>query len=75
MKGIKKNDRFVDIETGAEWIFDCKTRAPDMSNGPGVKPTMSWTYVFFNRAGERRFIHEQRMDATFRTDDAAVSGG
>jgi len=73
MKNIKKNDRFLDIETGAEWIFDCKTRAPGKDNGPKEKPTMSWTYVFFNRAGERRFIHEQRVDTVFRSNDPAVN--
>ena len=69
MKILKKNDRFVDLENGSEWTFDCKTRGPDIDNGKG-KPTVTWTCVLYNKNGERRFIPESKMAQTFRRWEA-----
>ena len=64
IKKLKKNDRLVDIETGAEWVFDCKTRGPDIVTGD--KPIVSWTCVLYNRAGERRFVPETKLASLYR---------
>ena len=76
MKLLKKNDRLIDIETDTEWIFNCKTRGPDSSNGPDNKPSVTWTCVLYNKAGERRFIPETKMASMFkrRETPAAASG-
>lgn len=66
MKILKKNDRFIDLENESEWTFDCKTRGPDISTGTDTKPTVTWTCVLFNKKGERRFIPESKMAATFK---------
>jgi len=66
MKVLKKNDRLIDLETETEWVFNCKTRGPDISNGPDHKPTVTWTCVLQNKSGERRFIPEHKMAATFK---------
>lgn len=71
LKNLKKSDRLIDLETGDDWTFDCRTRAPD---GPGVgdsKPVAMWTYVVYNKNGERRFIPESKMATTFRLRDAS----
>jgi hypothetical protein len=72
MKILKKNDRFIDLENESEWTFDCRTRGPDIDNGPGIKPTMTWTCVLFNKTGERRFVPESKMATTFRRREVAV---
>jgi hypothetical protein len=76
MKLLKKNDRLIDIETDTEWVFNCKTRGPDASNGPDNKPSVTWTCVLYNKAGERRFIPESKMGSMFkrRETPAATSG-
>lgn len=66
MKLLKKNDRLIDIETDTEWVFNCKTRGPDVSNGPDNKPSVTWTCVLYNKTGERRFIPESKMASMFK---------
>lgn len=70
MKLLKKNDRLLDLETETEWTFHCKTRGPDLDNGPDNKPTVQWTCVLYNKNGERRFISESKMATTFKRREA-----
>ena len=69
MKILKKNDRLIDLETESEWVFNCKTRGPDIDNG-AAKPTTTWTCVLYNKKGERRFIPEAKMATTFKRREA-----
>jgi len=68
MKPLKKNDRLIDVETNSEWMFQCKTRGPDITIDS--KPKATWTYVFHNSSGHRRFIPENKMAETFALDEA-----
>ena len=70
MKPIKKNDPFIEIESQTEWRFECKTRGPDVNMGKDAKPKPTWTYVFYNNSGHKRFIPEQVMEQTFKRKEA-----
>jgi hypothetical protein len=69
MKPLKKNDRLIDVANQTEWTFDCKTRGPDIANGP-EKPIATWTCVVYNKQGHRRFISEAKMAEVFETREA-----
>lgn len=65
MKPLKKNDRLIDLATQTEWTFDCKTRGPDLHSGSS-RPVMTWTYIFRNNDGHRRFIPERELAGAFQ---------
>jgi hypothetical protein len=72
LKLLKKNERLVELETEDIWVFHCKTRGPDIDNGPGLKPTATWICILSNKVGDRRFIPETKIGELYKRREAAV---
>jgi hypothetical protein len=62
---LKNNTRVIDLETNVEWRVDARTKGPDHVSPEG-KHTATWVVVLSNRAGERRFVPEQRVWEFFK---------
>lgn len=66
---LKNQTRLIDIETRGEWRVNARTKGPDVTKEG--KTVATWVVVLSNRAGERRFVPEHRVQEFFKLPDAA----
>ncbi len=69
---LKNGTKLIDIETETEWRIEARTRGKDIQR-PGEKPCASWVFVLSNRAGERRFVAEKRIEEFMRLPESESS--
>lgn len=69
---IKASTRLIEIETGAEWRIERRTRGKDGDSGDPTRPLQTWIVILKNAMGHKQFVPEARLSQLFRPYEVPV---